>query len=144
MPEAAARALGNQCCSCLAWTPKLFILMPGGVVRCGQSLCCQSLHQMQALLATSVPLPKRASQHRAAPLSAPGPLSVSYLMLTLSRSPACLPQGLLPRRPDLRLVLMSATVNEGVFSRYFNGCPVLHIPGFTHPVSPPPQGGTLR
>ncbi len=41
---------------------------------------------------------------------------------------------LLPRRPDLRLVLMSATVNEDQFSQYFGGCPVLHIPGFTFPV----------
>eukprot|EP00798_Chlamydomonas_sp_ICE-L_P028045 gene28045-31147_t len=29
---------------------------------------------------------------------------------------------------------MSATVNESAFSTYFGGCPVLHIPGFTHPV----------
>ena len=27
-------------------------------------------------------------------------------------------------RPDLRLVLMSATVNEAKFSAYFGGCPV--------------------
>ncbi|KAF3499150.1 hypothetical protein F2Q69_00045575 [Brassica cretica] len=41
---------------------------------------------------------------------------------------------LLPRRPDLRLVLMSATLNAELFSNYFGGAPTIHIPGFTHPV----------
>ncbi|KAL2342375.1 hypothetical protein Fmac_003660 [Flemingia macrophylla] len=41
---------------------------------------------------------------------------------------------LLPRRPDLRLVLMSATLNAELFSSYFNGAPTMHIPGFTFPV----------
>ena len=30
---------------------------------------------------------------------------------------------------------MSASVNAELFSQYFDGCPVVHIPGFTHPVS---------
>lgn len=29
---------------------------------------------------------------------------------------------------------MSATINSDVFSRYFNDCPVLVVPGMTHPV----------
>ncbi|KAB1225479.1 ATP-dependent RNA helicase DHX36 [Morella rubra] len=41
---------------------------------------------------------------------------------------------LLPRRRDLRLVLMSATLNAELFSSYFGGAPTIHIPGFTHPV----------
>ncbi|KAK7398828.1 hypothetical protein VNO78_10001 [Psophocarpus tetragonolobus] len=41
---------------------------------------------------------------------------------------------LLPRRPDLRLILMSATLNAELFSSYFNGAPTMHIPGFTFPV----------
>ncbi|RDX62405.1 DExH-box ATP-dependent RNA helicase DExH3 [Mucuna pruriens] len=41
---------------------------------------------------------------------------------------------LLPRRPDLRLILMSATLNAELFSLYFNGAPTMHIPGFTFPV----------
>ncbi|KAJ7527492.1 hypothetical protein O6H91_16G057600 [Diphasiastrum complanatum] len=41
---------------------------------------------------------------------------------------------LLPQRPDLRLVLMSATLNAQLFSSYFGGVPMFHIPGFTHPV----------
>ncbi|KAL5568710.1 hypothetical protein UlMin_025285 [Ulmus minor] len=41
---------------------------------------------------------------------------------------------LLPRRRDLRLVLMSATLNAELFSNYFEGAPKIHIPGFTYPV----------
>ncbi|ORZ29494.1 P-loop containing nucleoside triphosphate hydrolase protein, partial [Catenaria anguillulae PL171] len=37
-------------------------------------------------------------------------------------------------RPDLRIVLMSATMNESQFSAYFDRCPVLSIPGRTFPV----------
>lgn len=43
-------------------------------------------------------------------------------------------KDILPRRPDLRLVLMSATLNAELFSKYFNLAPTCHIPGFTHPV----------
>ncbi|XP_024515116.1 DExH-box ATP-dependent RNA helicase DExH3 [Selaginella moellendorffii] len=41
---------------------------------------------------------------------------------------------LLPQRPDLRLVLMSATLNAELFSKYFSKAPTAHIPGFTYPV----------
>lgn len=43
-------------------------------------------------------------------------------------------KDLLPRRRDLRLVLMSATLNAELFSSYFGGAPTIHIPGFTFPV----------
>ncbi|KAJ4838975.1 hypothetical protein Tsubulata_017379 [Turnera subulata] len=43
-------------------------------------------------------------------------------------------RDLLPRRPELRLILMSATLNAELFSTYFGGAPMLHIPGFTYPV----------
>lgn len=41
----------------------------------------------------------------------------------------------LPRLPNLRLVLMSATINEDLFSNYFGGAPTIRVPGFTHPVT---------
>ncbi|KAG0491473.1 hypothetical protein HPP92_004871 [Vanilla planifolia] len=41
---------------------------------------------------------------------------------------------LLPRRPELKLILMSATLNAELFSSYFGGAPMMHIPGFTYPV----------
>lgn len=37
-------------------------------------------------------------------------------------------RDLLPRRPDLRLVLMSATINAELFSKYFGDAPIMHIP----------------
>lgn len=38
------------------------------------------------------------------------------------------------RRTDLKIILMSATVNATKFSSYFDGAPVLDIPGRTFPV----------
>jgi ATP-dependent RNA helicase DHX29 len=40
----------------------------------------------------------------------------------------------LARQPNLKLVLMSATLNATEISSYFGGCPVISIPGRTHPV----------
>ncbi|XP_059451843.1 DExH-box ATP-dependent RNA helicase DExH1 isoform X2 [Corylus avellana] len=44
-------------------------------------------------------------------------------------------RDLLPRRPDLRLILMSATINADLFSKYFGNAPTIHIPGLTFPVA---------
>ncbi|TXG57279.1 hypothetical protein EZV62_018592 [Acer yangbiense] len=43
-------------------------------------------------------------------------------------------KDLLPHRPELRLILMSATVDAELFSSYFGGATIINIPGFTHPV----------
>ncbi|XP_023541029.1 DExH-box ATP-dependent RNA helicase DExH5, mitochondrial-like [Cucurbita pepo subsp. pepo] len=43
-------------------------------------------------------------------------------------------KDLLPRRPELRLILMSATLDAELFSSYFGGAQIIHIPGFAHPV----------
>lgn len=37
-------------------------------------------------------------------------------------------RDILPRRPDLRLILMSATINAELYSKYFGNAPTLHIP----------------
>ncbi|XP_068766271.1 probable ATP-dependent RNA helicase DHX34 isoform X2 [Struthio camelus] len=42
---------------------------------------------------------------------------------------------LLPARPDLKLVLMSATINIRLFSGYFGGAPVLQVPGRIFPIT---------
>lgn len=42
---------------------------------------------------------------------------------------------LLTRRKDLKVVLMSATVDAERFSRYLGGAPVLNVPGRTFPVN---------
>lgn len=41
---------------------------------------------------------------------------------------------LILKRPDLKVVLMSATVDAQRFSQYFHGAPVLNVPGRTFPV----------
>ncbi|GMH39242.1 hypothetical protein BSKO_07140 [Bryopsis sp. KO-2023] len=43
-------------------------------------------------------------------------------------------KSLLHKRRDLRLILMSATLNSKLFSAYYGGAPMTHIPGFTFPV----------
>ncbi|XP_017885738.1 ATP-dependent RNA helicase DHX36 isoform X2 [Ceratina calcarata] len=41
---------------------------------------------------------------------------------------------IIPKRPDLKVLLMSATLNSERFSKYYDNCPMIHIPGFTFPV----------
>ncbi|XP_038906441.1 DExH-box ATP-dependent RNA helicase DExH6 isoform X2 [Benincasa hispida] len=43
-------------------------------------------------------------------------------------------RDLLPSYPQLRLILMSATIDAERFSKYFGGCPIINVPGFTYPV----------
>ncbi|KAH9944510.1 P-loop containing nucleoside triphosphate hydrolase protein [Epithele typhae] len=43
-------------------------------------------------------------------------------------------KSLLVQRPDLKIVLMSATLEAEKISAYFGGCPVLSVPGRTFPV----------
>ncbi|XP_046383493.1 putative ATP-dependent RNA helicase DHX57 [Ischnura elegans] len=43
-------------------------------------------------------------------------------------------RDLLPQRPELKVILMSATMNADLFSSYFNGIPIVEIPGRTFPV----------
>ena len=54
-------------------------------------------------------------------------LNTDFLLIVLRR--------LLRRRPDLKAVLMSATLNADLFADYFDGCPVLEIEGRAHPVT---------
>ncbi|XP_057198416.1 putative ATP-dependent RNA helicase DHX57 isoform X2 [Triplophysa rosa] len=43
-------------------------------------------------------------------------------------------KDLIVKRSDLKVILMSATLNAELFSQYFNNCPSIHIPGRTYPV----------
>ncbi|XP_040903077.1 probable ATP-dependent RNA helicase DHX34 [Toxotes jaculatrix] len=43
-------------------------------------------------------------------------------------------RSLVAERPDLRLILMSATINIKLFSDYFSGAPVLQVPGRLFPI----------
>ncbi|CAG7729372.1 unnamed protein product [Allacma fusca] len=44
-------------------------------------------------------------------------------------------KDLVTRRSDLKVILMSATLNSKKFSKYFNNCPVFTIPGLLYPVT---------
>ncbi|XP_029317608.1 LOW QUALITY PROTEIN: putative ATP-dependent RNA helicase DHX57 [Cottoperca gobio] len=43
-------------------------------------------------------------------------------------------KDLIMQRPDLKIILMSATLNANLFSQYYYDCPTVHIPGRTFPV----------
>ncbi|XP_023205759.1 putative ATP-dependent RNA helicase DHX57 isoform X1 [Xiphophorus maculatus] len=43
-------------------------------------------------------------------------------------------KDLITKRQDLKIILMSATLNANLFSEYFYDCPTIHIPGRTFPV----------
>jgi ATP-dependent helicase HrpA len=53
-------------------------------------------------------------------------LNVDFLLGYLRR--------LLPRRPDLKLVITSATIDTGKFSAHFGGAPIVEVSGRTYPV----------
>ena len=53
-------------------------------------------------------------------------LNIDFLMGYLKR--------LLPRRPDLKLVITSATIDAERFSRHFDGAPVIEVSGRLYPV----------
>jgi len=42
--------------------------------------------------------------------------------------------ALLPRRPDLKLIVTSATIDTERFSRHFDDAPIIQVAGRTHPV----------
>ncbi len=43
-------------------------------------------------------------------------------------------KGLLPRRPDLKVIVTSATIDPERFSRHFGGAPICEVSGRTYPV----------
>jgi len=44
-------------------------------------------------------------------------------------------KGVLKKRPDLRLIITSATIDVEAFSRHFDGAPVVEVGGRTYPVT---------
>ena len=53
-------------------------------------------------------------------------LNIDFLLGYLHR--------LLPRRPDLKLIITSATIDVGRFSKHFHDAPVIEVSGRTYPV----------
>jgi ATP-dependent helicase HrpA len=65
-------------------------------------------------------------------------LNIDFLLGYLRR--------LLPRRPDLKLILTSATIDVARLSEHFGGAPIVEIPGRTYPIDiryRPPEGRDL-
>ena len=64
-------------------------------------------------------------------------LNIDFLLGYLKR--------LLPRRPDLKLIVTSATLDTARFAEFFGGAPVIAVQGRGHPVEvrwrPPPERG---
>jgi hypothetical protein len=54
-------------------------------------------------------------------------LDIDFILIVLRHT--------LRRRPDLKVVLMSATLDADLFADYFGGAPVVSIPGRTFPVT---------
>jgi ATP-dependent RNA helicase HrpA len=53
-------------------------------------------------------------------------LNIDFLLGYLKR--------LLPRRPDLKVIITSATIDVQSFSRHFDGAPIIEVSGRTYPV----------
>ena len=57
-------------------------------------------------------------------------------------------KGLVGRRPDLKVIITSATLDTGAFSRHFDNAPVIEVSGRMYPVSvryaPPDSGSEER
>src|SRR3984957_6902445 len=66
-------------------------------------------------------------------------LNIDFLLGCLHR--------ILPRRPDLKLIITSATIDPGRFSRHFGDAPIVEVSGRTYPVEvryrPPGEGEEL-
>lgn len=43
-------------------------------------------------------------------------------------------QEVVKNRPDIKIVVMSATLDAGKFQQYFDDCPLMSVPGRTFPV----------
>src|SRR5690606_10328435 len=53
-------------------------------------------------------------------------LNIDFILGYLTR--------LLPRRPDLKLIITSATIDPGRFSRHFGDAPIIEVSGRSYPV----------
>src|SRR3712207_111729 len=53
-------------------------------------------------------------------------LNIDFLLGYLAR--------ILPKRPDLKVIITSATIDPERFSRHFGGAPVVEVSGRTYPV----------
>ncbi len=71
-------------------------------------------------------------------------ISVTHMSLTdtwflsLSDFLLLVLKDLIVKRMDLKIIMMSATLNAELFSQYFNKCPTIHIPGTIYHITGSP------
>lgn len=53
-------------------------------------------------------------------------LNTDFMLLLTKRAAS--------KNPNLKIIIMSATINPELFQNYFSNSAALHIPGFTYPV----------
>uniref|UniRef100_A0A8C0REH8 RNA helicase n=2 Tax=Canis lupus familiaris TaxID=9615 RepID=A0A8C0REH8_CANLF len=99
---------------------------------CKQFRIKQASRQFQSILQERQSLPaweeretilKLLSEHQVLVISG---MTGDFLLLVL--------KDIVLQRPNLQVILMSATLNAELFSEYFSSCPVITIPGRTFPV----------
>lgn len=88
----------------------------GGVLFCSTGILLRRLQNNPSLLGCSHVILDEAHERD---------LNTDILIVLLNRA--------LQKNPDLKLVIMSATINAGLFEKYFN-CSTINVPGFTYPV----------
>ncbi|XP_048510350.1 ATP-dependent RNA helicase DHX30-like isoform X2 [Athalia rosae] len=88
----------------------------GGILFCSSGILLRKMQHNPNLLGCSHVVLDEAHERD---------LNTDVLLVLLSRA--------LKKNPDLKLIIMSATLNAELFERYFN-CNTISIPGFTYPV----------
>ena len=56
----------------------------------------------------------------------PFPTQTDFILVVL--------RDMIQTYPDLRVILMSATIDTSLFSRYFGDCPIIEVEGKAYPV----------
>ncbi|PSN50954.1 hypothetical protein C0J52_07630 [Blattella germanica] len=89
----------------------------GGLLFCSTGILLRRLQNNPKLLGASHVILDEAHERD---------INTDMLLVLLRRA--------LSLNPDLRLIVMSATINAELFQNYFHRAPAIHIPGFTYPV----------
>ncbi|XP_046753606.1 ATP-dependent RNA helicase DHX30-like [Diprion similis] len=105
---------------CVGYQVRLQKVVPsgpsGGILFCSSGVLLRRLQQNPDLLGCSHVILDEAHERD---------LNTDVLIVFLNRA--------LKRNSELRLIIMSATINAGLFERYF-GCNTISVPGFMYPV----------
>ena len=79
------------------------------------------------------PAPTTRPQHAAAAAAATA-AAAAAAAAAATKTVTCRSAQVAVQRPDLKLVVMSATLDAGKFQGYFDSAPLMKVPGRLHPV----------